>query len=210
MKKFFFLFLAIFLLPLNMTLASDGVEVENTPKTEVEGEDAVVVETIDENTKVVTNKYFDLTLERKTQNPFGNYIPYVLTVKPHLDSSKTQIIWNVPSTLSVNTKHKEFVSLKEGEVYTFKANIKPLRTGTYDFSVSVISWQHDTNYTNSIDDTITLNRNLVLQPTSTQFILLTILKWVLILGIFGAVCFLAIKVIKSYSVKAKKWLTPPN
>ena len=164
---------------------------------------------IDENTKQVSNKYFDLILEKKLQSPLGNYVPYVLTIKPHINSSKTQILWNVPNTLGVTTKHEEFVNLVDGEEYTFKANIKPLREGSYDFSVSVISWQYDTNYTNSIDDNVTFNKGLVLQPTSSQYKILNIMKYLVILFVFVILCILAVAVVKKNMIKAKKWLTPP-
>ena len=191
----------------------DEVVMETPAVTEVtnEAEDISDEETqIDENTKMVTNKYFDLTLERKPQSAFGKHIPYVLTVTPHLNSSRTQILWNVPTTLDVNPKHKEFVSLEDGQTYTFQANIKPLRGGTCDFSVSVISWQHNTNYTNSIHDSITLSNSLVLQPVSSQYTIMNIVKILGILTLFAIICIITVAVVKRYMVKAKKWLTPPS
>jgi len=165
---------------------------------------------IDENTKTISNQYFDLTLERKNQTPFGKSVLYILTVTPHIDSAETQILWNTPSTLESNPRHKEFVALESGQTYTFKARIKPLRGGVFDFSVSVISWQHDTNYTNSISDNIVFNNNLVLQPVSTEYQLLNILRFFLIFLAFGGVIWLVIFIAKKYAPKAKKWLTPPD
>jgi hypothetical protein len=179
------------------------------PPTSENEEDFEETTQIDENTKKVATKYFDLTLERRPQSAFGNHVPYVLTIKPHLDSPRTQILWNTPSTLEVNSRHAEFVDLEEGETYTFRVNIKPLRAGTYDFSASVISWQHDTNYTNSIDDTLTFDRSLVLQPVSSQYQIFNVLKIVIILILFIVVCIIAVRIVKRYMVKAKKWLTPP-
>lgn len=175
-----------------------------------EDEEMVDETVIDEYTKSTTNRYFDLTLERKHQTPFGKYVPYELTITPHIDSPRTQILWNTPSTLESRPRHAEFVSLKSGETYIFKGRVKPLRAGVIDFSVSVISWQHDTNYTNSITDTIVFNNNLVLQPVSTYYQLLNILKYFLVaLGFAGAVA-LVIIIVKKNVPKAKRWLTPPD
>lgn len=210
MKKLILLLIfSIFLFP-SILYAADNVVLEEKEETEPE-----VVATqeeeiqIDENTKQVSNIYFDLILEKKPQSPLGNHVPYVLTVKPHINSAKTQILWNVPSTLTATPKHKEFVSLVDGETYTFKANIKPLRGGSYDFSVSVISWQYDTNYTNSIDDNVTFNKALVLQPTSSQYQILNVVKYLVILFVFVVLCILTVAIVKKNMIKAKKWLTPP-
>lgn len=183
------------------------LELEET-ETELESETEESV--IDENTKSTTNRYFDLTLERKPQTPFGNNVPYILIVTPHLDSPKTQIIWNTPTTLEANPKHSEFVALESGQTYTFEGKIKPLRAGSYDFSISVISWQHDTNYTNSIKDSLVFDSNLVLQPVSSHYQTLNILRFVLIGLVFIGLVVLTVVIVKKYTKKAKKWLTPPD
>ncbi len=177
---------------------------------ETELESEVTEDIIDENTKSTKNRYFDLTLERKPQTPFGKNVPYILTITPHLDSPKTQILWNTPTTLQASSKHAEFVALESDQTYTFEGKIKPLRSGSYDFSISVISWQHDTNYTNSIKDNLVFDSNLVLQPVSSHYQTLNILRFVLTgLGFIGLVI-LTIIIVKKYTQKAKKWLTPPS
>ncbi|MHC1716750.1 MAG: hypothetical protein AB9915_02620 [Candidatus Dojkabacteria bacterium] len=167
------------------------------------------VTVINENTTKVTNKYFDLVLIKKNQSAFGKDVPYVLQITPHLSSPKTQILWDSPNTLSVSPKHKEFLSMEEGKTYTVKANVKPLRYGTYDFTVSVISWQYDTNYTNAASDTLTFDKGLVLQPTSAEYQITNVIKYIVIVALFGLVCFGVVKMSKQYSKKAKQWLTPP-
>lgn len=173
-------------------------------------EDEPIEEVIDENTWSSTNRYFDLTLERKPQSPFGKNVPYILTVTPHLDSPRTQILWNTPTSLVANPKHREFVDLERGQTYTFEGSIKPLKAGTYDFSISVISWQHDTNYTNTIKDNVTFNETLVLQPVSSQYQTLNTIRYILIALAFIMLVVLTIFIGRSYMQKAKKWLTPPS
>ena len=201
MKKLITLLLILTLFsPLSLSAKDSDDDIENI--------DEEIVQ-VDENTRKVVTKYFDLTLERKPQSAFGKHVPYTLSITPHLDSSRTQILWNAPTTLEITPKHKEFVELKEGQTYLFEANIKPLRTGTYDFSVSVISWQHDTNYTNSIDDSLTFDGSLVLQPVSSQYQILSVVKILVILILFVLICIIAVRLVKRYMIKAKKWLTPP-
>ena len=164
---------------------------------------------IDEHTKEVSNRYFDLKLERKPQSAFGKHTPYILTITPHIDSKRTQILWNIPSGLKVKSKHKEFVSLAKGETYILKANIIPTKEGIFDFSVSALAWEHDTNYTNAVSDKIEFDHRLVLQPVSQQYQLMNILKYLLLFLSFGGLCFAIVKLSIKFSPKLKSWLTPP-
>ncbi len=194
--------------PLLQTYADGAPENQLTPVTQSTNTEKKV-EKIDENQTKVTTKYFDLLLIRKSQSAIFGYVPYELQITPHLDSSKTQILWYTPTTLSASATHKEFISMKEGVTYKVRANIKPLKSGTYEITASVISWQHDTNYANTINDTITFDKSLVLQPSSTRYAIMSVLKYVIIIAIFVAISFLIVKLSKKYAGKARQWLTPP-
>lgn len=173
---------------------------------------SVLAQDIDKEEQQSTNivKYFDLELVQALQTPFGKTVTYTLNIRPLMDSPKTEILWSYPATLDVKPKHKRFIEMKEGEVYKVKSVVKPKNQGTYNISVSVISWQHDTNYTNSVGDSLNFDRNLILQPVSSEYMLANILMIVGILLIFGIGIFLLIKFSKKGAEKAKKWLTPPN
>lgn len=173
-------------------------------------EDDAEITIIDESTTKSSNIYFDLTLERANQTPFGNYVPYTLTVRPHIDSPRTQVIWNVPSTLQAVPRHDAFVSMQRGQEYVLQGRIRPLKEGTYDFSISVIAWQHNTNFTNSISDNVNFNRNLVLEPVSTHYQVLNTLRWVGVTVLFVGAIVLLVILAKKYMKKAKVWLTPPT
>ena len=155
------------------------------------------------------NAYFDLKLTRGSQNPLNREIPFTITITPKLDSPKTQILWDVPTVFTLKTKHTEFVSLEEGKTYTYSATIKPQREGAYNIVVNVISWQYDTNKTNSVKDTVTLDEGLTVQPMDTQYILTILLLVAGILIISGISIFVLIKVIKKSILKLRRWLTPP-
>jgi len=160
-------------------------------------------------TSSVNTKYFELSFLRTSQNPLTKSISYTLNIKPLIDSTETEILWNTDLSMIVTPHHKRFVSLKKGEVVSVKATVKPKASGTHDVEVSVISWQHDTNYTDSSKETITLSKNLVIQPVSSEYSTSVILMYVAILIISGVGIFVVIKLVKKGSQKAKKWLTPP-
>lgn len=216
MKKFLYSFITLFfflgtILVLTPSFAADGIPEDETQIDIQDGQNSEKTETIlNDHTRLSENRYFDLTLEREPQTPFGQYVPYTLTITPHLDSPKTQILWNMPTTMEAYPKHKEFVSLERDQTYVFEGRIKPLRGGIYDFSISVISWQYNTNYTNSVGDNVVFSDGLVFQPVSSYYQWMNVLKFGVIFIGFAIVVVLAVIVIKKYAKKAKKWLTPPS
>jgi len=171
----------------------------------------IPVETqVDETTTRATNKYFDLTLSEGLQSPLDKSILYTLTIVPHIDSSKTQIIWDSSSTIKITPKHNEFVSVLQDQEYTYKANVKPSASGTYNINVSVIAWQYDTNYTNTVSNPVTLGKSLVSLPLTTEYMILVVIELLVIAGVFGLAIWGGIELSKKYIKKAKVWLTPPS
>jgi hypothetical protein len=210
MRKSFYGFITLFVILITVSTMSYVFAVEDVETEEVVVNQESTEVVIDEHTKLSENRYFDLTLERSPQTPFGQYVPYTLTITPHLDSPRTQILWNMPTTIEAFPKHNEFVSLEKDQTYVFEGRIKPLRGGSYDFSISVISWQYDTNYTNSVGDNVVFNDNLVLQPVSAHYQWMNVLKFGLIFIGFASTVVVAVIVVKKYMKKARVWLTPPS
>lgn len=166
-------------------------------------------DTSKEDEEEISSKYFDLKLERRPQSGFNKHVRYILTIYPHIDSKRTQILWNVPSSLKIKPRHKEFISLKKGETYILKADIEPTKAGTFDFSVSALAWEHDTNYTNVASEKIEFDSDLILQPVSSEYKWVNILKYVLIILAFVGGVFGLLKLFSKLSPKIKAWLTPP-
>ena len=214
MKKLLIALLFSIFLTIPYAVYASG-ESEDSRETTVASETSVVsledesITTTDGDTTTVTSKYFDLVLTRRAQLPFGKKVPYEIQITSHIDSNQTQILWEVPTTLEVKAKHSEFVSIGKDETKTFKATVTPKRDGTYVVNVSVVSWQHDTNYTNSVKDTLTFDQNLVLQPVSDAYRIGNILKIFVILVLSGILIFLGYYFAKKSIKPLKKWLTPP-
>lgn len=159
---------------------------------------------------VPVTRYFDLKLEHAPQSPFGKTVTFTLYVTPLMDSPRTEILWSSTEALTLTPKHSRFVAMKEGETYELKSTVKAKRGGTYNIAASVISWQHDTNYTNSVNKSIVFDKDLVLQPVSKEYTMSLILVYVGILLIVGIGIFFITKLVKRGTEKAKKWLTPPT
>lgn len=178
---------------------------------EIAEEESMPVVTEDTEKKAVTseNKYFELELVRGPQNALNKSIPYTLYITPKIESEKTQILWEVPSTLGVKPSHREFVTLNKDETYKFKATISPEREGTYDVTVNIVSWQYNTNYTNSVSSTVTLSESLLVQPVDSEYTVSILLMVVLGILLLAAGAFFAYKSSDKLIKRLKIWLTPP-
>jgi len=172
-------------------------------------EEKIQIEDKETNTTTSINNYFELELKRGTQNPITKTIPFTVYVTPKINSSKTQILWNVPTVFDVERKHNEFVSLTKGQTYSFSASLTPQKSGSYEVSVNVISWQTDSNKSNSADYKLVIDKSLTVQPVDTMYTVYIILIIVGIIGVFVLLFFLIKKAANVLIKKAKSWLTPP-
>ena len=206
MKKILILFAAILLL---LGTTAD-IMAQDTSTNETTTDEYTLQTEVDENTSMATNKYFDLTLSEGVQSPLNKNITYTLTIIPHLTSSRVQIIWDSSSTIKITPKHEEFVSVTDGGEYTYKAVISPSASGTYKVNVSVIAWQYDTNYTNTVSNSLTLNSGLVSQPVTIEYIILVVIEILIIFAIVGLLIWGGIEFSKKMLKKTKSWLTPPR
>lgn len=207
MKKISLLFLPVILL--SSTILSFAQEIVVDKDVAESESKAIVTENTEKKTVTSTNKYFELELVRSTQNPLTKNIPFTLYITPKIDSDRTQIIWEVPSTLEARASHREFINLQKDQIYKFNVSIKPLREGSYDVTANVIAWEHNTNYTNSISYTITLSENLVVQPVDSEYSVSIILMFVIGLIILIAAGFFVYKSSDKVIKRLKIWLTPP-
>lgn len=156
------------------------------------------------------SKYFDLKLSQVSQSAINKSIKYSLEITPLKDSAKTQILWEAPLSFKVKSKHSEFVSLVVGQTYTYEAVVFPTRSGMYEITAAVVAWEYDTNYTNTVSQTLTLNNSLVSQPSTSDYQVGAILFTVFILLLCGFTIWGGVKLTKRIMLKAKKWLTPPR
>jgi hypothetical protein len=163
-----------------------------------------------EDNLTTTTQYFDITMQRASQSAFTKTVTYVIYVNPKIDSSRTQIIWDAPTSIEINPKHKEFVDMYRGQTYELKAKVKPKKSGTYEISVNLIAWQHDTNYTNSVSDLVTFNNNLVATPVDPSYTYTLIAKYLIIALITGLSIWGGIVFGKKGLKALKDWLTPPS
>ncbi|HAM37120.1 MAG: hypothetical protein UR96_C0021G0008 [candidate division WS6 bacterium GW2011_GWC1_36_11] len=204
-----FLLIALFAIPFATIVNAQDTETQTVELGTTTG-DYTLETQVDDNTTRATNKYFDLTLSEGLQSPLDKSITYTLTIVPHVDSSKTQIIWDSSSTIKITPKHKEFVSVTKDGEFTYKATIKPTLGGTYNINATVISWQYDTNYTNTVNNSLELSNGLVSQPITPEYTILVVIQILVILGISGLAIWGGIELSKKFIKKTKVWLTPPR
>lgn len=209
MKKTLLFLFILLLSPINVFAQEDGISYEENKRlldntvTVDEPEDTEIADTI------TNNDYFQLELIRKVQSPFNKKIPFEIKITPKIDSPKTQIIWATSSVFTVEKDHSEFVSLQKDQTYTYSAKLVPNKEGTYNISVTVVSWQFNSNKSASVNDSITLSKSHLVQPIDTLYIVYMLLLVLGILGIAAFAVYLITKSIKTLVRRAKIWLTPP-
>ena len=182
MKRIITAIITIIVLPASIALAQSNSDV-------VPVDEQTSITTASPSVTENSDKYFNLELTRESQSAFNKRITYILTVTPTIDSPKTQILWDVPTTFKVYPKHNEFVNLTEGQQYTFKASISPQKEGTYDITANVTSWQTKANSTNSISSPITIGKNLLVQPVDSAYTVSLMLVVVLVIAFAGGLIF---------------------
>lgn len=172
-------------------------------------EESEVAHNEDENSVSSRNQYFDLELVKVRQSPLNKEILFRLYIKPKIDSPRTQIIWDAPSSLEITKKHSEFLSFKKDTIYTLEATIKPNKAGLFNVAATAISWQYDTNRTNSVNYNLDVNNSLIAQPVAIQYTLTLILFILGIVLLTAGIIFGIVKGLKVLIKKFKKWITPP-
>lgn len=156
-----------------------------------------------------TTRYFDISMRQLGQSGWNKAVTYAIYVTPKLDSPRTQILWDSASAIEISPRHSEFVDLYRNETYTFKAKVKPKRSGTYEISANLIAWQYDTNYSSSVSDNVTFNSNLIVEPIETKYTLEVITKYLVITLIIAGLIVASVVYGKKSIKSLKKWLTPP-
>lgn len=196
------LFLLTFLAP--MTCHAEEYEIVNTEQTTTQ-----ITEDVEKRRTTSINKYFELELQFDSQNPLNKNIRYTLVITPRIDSPQTQITWDLPTTLTGSSKHREFVDLQKDQTYSYDIVISPQREGVYDVTANVTSWQNEVNYTNSVSTTVTLDKSLVAQPVDSSYQVTLILFIVGILLIIIVLGYVGLRVSKVVLKRLRVWLTPP-
>lgn len=162
------------------------------------------------NVPVTSGDYFDVQLSLETQSPWTKSIPIAVKFRSNITADKVEISWDSPDGVEVARTHPQFISVKEGEVYTYRAKIKPDRPGTYTIAGNIVNWEVDTNYSSSANITLTIDDNLVVQPNTPGYSGAAMLRSVIIvLLVLGSLFGLYVLAKLSFK-KLIEWLKPPE
>ncbi len=164
----------------------------------------------DESELTQSTQYFNIKMVRGPQSAFSKAVKYTVYITPKIDSPKTQILWDAPTAIDIKPLHNEFVDMYKDETYAIKANVKSKREGKYEITVNLIAWKHDTNYTNSISDLVTFNKDLLVVPIDPSYTYGLIAKYLIVALLLGIATWISVKYGKKTILILKRWLTPPN
>ncbi|MBI2356859.1 hypothetical protein HYV12_02295 [Candidatus Dojkabacteria bacterium] len=159
---------------------------------------------------VTTGDYFDVELSTETQSAWSKSVPIIIKFRSNITAKKVEISWDTPKGVEVRERHPQFISVTKGEVYTYKASLKPSAQGTYTISGNITNWEVDTNYTSSDELTLSFDEELVTIPETPGYSGAVLVKGAIVvllwLGGFTGLFFLG-----KYAFKRlTEWLKPPE
>jgi hypothetical protein len=159
---------------------------------------------------ITSGDYFDVELGLETQSPWTKSVPVVVRFKSNITANKVEISWDTPNGVRVVKSHPQFVSVKEGEVYSYRAKIVPTAPGTYTIAGNITAWFSDTNYSSSGSISTTFDSDLVTVPETAGYSSASIIRGVILLlfslGAIAGLYFLSKLAIN----KLLAWLKPPE
>lgn len=160
----------------------------NEENTDISTEETVSEETDTESEEYLSKHFYTVEIIKGSQSAFDKFVPVTVRITPNETPVKTQITWDIPDDMNIHKQHSEFItSLVKGETYEFKVRVKPSEAGTYEITVNVTAWQHDSNYTSSGSTLITFGKNLIVDSKDSNYQISLALKiLVIILSTAGA------------------------
>lgn len=152
---------------------------------------------------------FDVELHVETQSVWTGNVPLLVKFRSNVDAPRTEISWDSPTGLRITPNHPRFVNAVKGEVYTYRATLRPESSGTYNIAVNVTAWQVQTNYTSSASKILSIDDSLKVTPQSPEYATSQLVRSIVIgllsLGILGGLVYLG----RIGFERAKEWLKPP-
>ncbi len=193
------------LILLTIVISPSQVFAQKTLETETP-----TVEQVQEDTLVDTSSLFNVELSTDTQSAWDKSVPLVIKFRSNIDADKVEISWDSPSGTKITRKHPQFISVKKGEVYTYRASLKPEIAGLYNVAGNVTVWQYNTNYTTSASINIRFGEDLLTIPQSAGYtgaVIMKYLVYLLLLAIGVGLGYFGFKYLLKY---LKVWLKPPE
>lgn len=200
MRKFLFIILLILMV---VVPAIVSAQAEDNPEPQ-EQEQEQTQEVSNENNKVTV----EVTLLE--QSALNKSVPIEVKFRTNFDTDNAEIVWDYPSQIELVTRHERFVEAKANETYVYRAIIRPQSEGTFSITANIVAWQYNTNYTGSASTSVTFTENLITDPISPSYTVMTIVKLLIILVLLGIGGFFGVRALKKFKTTFFKWFNPPE
>lgn len=141
-----------------------------------------------------------------TQSVLDKSVKVYINIESDIESSRTEVNWDVPRGLDAMSPTEEWFSIKEDESEVLVLEVMPEEPGIYEIVVDVTAWRYDTSYVDSEVIELTFDEDLHLSPQSSEY---KRNKMLLIAGAVAVGVGLVIGVfflIKVFKRKFKEWL----
>ena len=113
---------------------------------------------------------FEVVSEIGTQKVFGGAIPLTIHILPKIDSSKAEVLWDVPRGLTTGDETDRWFTMVEDSPRSFTIDVLPSKSGRYVVVVDVTAWRYDTNYVASVEFDFVIDNDLHVTPAQPEYV----------------------------------------
>ncbi len=116
--------------------------------------------------------FFNVKITTNGQSPLNNYISLSSLIKSEKNFKEVKITWDLPSgvLLKSGSLIQYWTSVSKGSSLLNSIEILPNNSGVYNVSVSAVAYTNlGSNYVNSDQETLVVNKNLYLEPVTIIF-----------------------------------------
>ena len=128
---------------------------------------------------ILAYSFFNVKITSNGQSPLNNYISLSSLIKSERNFKSVKITWDLPSGILLKSGSliQYWTSVTKGSSLLNSIEILPNNPGVYHVSVAAVAYTNSgSNYVNSDQETLVVNKNLYLEPITTLF---NIEVWVL-------------------------------
>lgn len=113
---------------------------------------------------------FEIVTQIGTQKVFGGGIPLTVWIMPKIDSTKAEVVWDLPRGLETKDETDSWFTMVENTPRSFTITVVPSSLGKYVIVVDVTAWRYNTNYVASKEINITIDSKLHVSPAQPEYL----------------------------------------
>jgi len=160
------------------------------------------------SSNVSAQNEYEVDIEVGTQNIITKNIPVKVKFKPTINSNNTEVKYDYGYGIEIVNQFENYFKTSKDEVYTVNSTIKPVEAGNYNITVTVTSWNVESNLSSSTSTSIAFNESLVVTPAQPQYTMNMMILMIVGILLLVGLGYLAFRGSKVVSKRFREWIKP--